>query len=604
MRNRKKHDPSRYRALVREARKDRRSKGKASDIHHLLDEARGLSDPYYTSLALFRLSDDVSLSVEEVVSTAEEGVSRAMDVDRDWRRAELLTELARRASKWGKRSSKEELDEARAGLYDMIVSAIDSIPKGKDRSDALCNAAKYLKVRHLARLLEMAVGNGEHTLTDGKSIIRVWARAARGESTSPMGPAEILKILNGISNIEVRSRLFGYLYHQLSKLDRGDFGNDIREAVRQSVETALSIADEEKRLDTLRYIVSVTGADEIGSLGDCIGEFERPEHGARLCSALGGRADRLGIDTAKNWFRKGIELAYQIRSPEERASIRLNLAEGMRRCGESEDGENVFREALRDCDDIPADTVKPKLAGRAARKAEKLDIVVNDFHPVPEKTENALPPEAEDTGCETDSVVPSQRHIMGLYNTYEGGLSPAHLRAVARVAPLCRAFDLDIALIGFPVDDVNVLVKRVVRETNIGKGGRFLREMAEQGRIRLHGPGEMLGGEREARDHAGFDAGSRTGEGTGEGTGKNIGTIVATTEHPDTEKSIQIEELLVSDDVSQVRLCLVMGLGKQGLPHFFLNSTRYHLELTGSNTPLETCTVMGIIAERLRRISQ
>jgi hypothetical protein len=43
-----------------------------------------------------------------------------------------------------------------------------------------------------------------------------------------------------------------------------------------------------------------------------------------------------------------------------------------------------------------------------------------------------------------------------------------------------------------------------------------------------------------------------------------------------------------------------MGLGKSGLPQSLLNQVQYHLELTGNNIPLETCTAMGVIAQQLR----
>jgi hypothetical protein len=42
-----------------------------------------------------------------------------------------------------------------------------------------------------------------------------------------------------------------------------------------------------------------------------------------------------------------------------------------------------------------------------------------------------------------------------------------------------------------------------------------------------------------------------------------------------------------------------MGLGKKGLPSSLLNKTSYHLELTGQNVSLETCTAMGIIAMKM-----
>ena len=47
------------------------------------------------------------------------------------------------------------------------------------------------------------------------------------------------------------------------------------------------------------------------------------------------------------------------------------------------------------------------------------------------------------------------------------------------------------------------------------------------------------------------------------------------------------------------RVCIIMGLGKRGLPQSLLDSVDYHLELTGSGVALETATAMGVIAAQM-----
>jgi hypothetical protein len=46
-------------------------------------------------------------------------------------------------------------------------------------------------------------------------------------------------------------------------------------------------------------------------------------------------------------------------------------------------------------------------------------------------------------------------------------------------------------------------------------------------------------------------------------------------------------------------ICLIMGLGRQGLPRSLLSSVPLHLELTRQNIPLETATAMGIMVQQL-----
>jgi hypothetical protein len=79
---------------------------------------------------------------------------------------------------------------------------------------------------------------------------------------------------------------------------------------------------------------------------------------------------------------------------------------------------------------------------------------------------------------------------------------------------------------------------------------------------------------------------------------------VATTSRPAKEKATSIENALEQARATHPleRLCLVMGLGKKGLPGSLLDKVDHHVELTGSGIPLETATAMGIIARELGQI--
>jgi hypothetical protein len=71
--------------------------------------------------------------------------------------------------------------------------------------------------------------------------------------------------------------------------------------------------------------------------------------------------------------------------------------------------------------------------------------------------------------------------------------------------------------------------------------------------------------------------------------------MVATTSHPDKQKSVELEDLA---EMAQ-DMCFLLGVGKLGLPMKMLNQAEYHLEFTGRNIPLETCTAMGILSHLL-----
>ena len=76
---------------------------------------------------------------------------------------------------------------------------------------------------------------------------------------------------------------------------------------------------------------------------------------------------------------------------------------------------------------------------------------------------------------------------------------------------------------------------------------------------------------------------------------------VATTSRPAKEKATSLEKALEQARATHPlkRLCFIMGLGKKGLPRSLLDNVEHHVELTGSNIPLETATAMGIIAREL-----
>jgi len=123
-------------------------------------------------------------------------------------------------------------------------------------------------------------------------------------------------------------------------------------------------------------------------------------------------------------------------------------------------------------------------------------------------------------------------------------------------------------------------VRQASKETSIGDSGRHVSDLAGEGRIHL-----VACDAKELPDWS------------------EIGLPVATTPEPDPSKRIDFPALPeAASAVGARNVCLVMGLGKHGLPPAWLKQIPHHLEITGRNVSLETATAMGILAERLRQV--
>ncbi len=163
------------------------------------------------------------------------------------------------------------------------------------------------------------------------------------------------------------------------------------------------------------------------------------------------------------------------------------------------------------------------------------------------------------------------RITLGLYNSYDPvRLHDIHRRSIARAAPVCYAFEMNLALFGFPLEgSFSGVVESLARDTTIGEGGRYIKLLAEEGRFGI------------------FDF-------PGRGFPPQLGVAVAATSKPAREKLLSPRAL--ARQARQGRSFLVvMGLGRRGLPREVLGMTKHHLELSGKGIPFETCTVIGML---------
>jgi hypothetical protein len=293
-----------------------------------------------------------------------------------------------------------------------------------------------------------------------------------------------------------------------------------------------------------------------------------PELKARLLCAIAAKLDKLGhSDKAAVRFDEAEVLAKTL-DEKRAAAVMKNITQGRERLGGRPVGAkpalNLPRPALRD--------VSPERPGASASMPS---------NPAATMPRAAMPTATATTSSSTAAAqpkTPQTRHILALVGTYEGKLAEPHLRAVARAAPLCWAFDLDLAFVAFP-GTIDEVVKQASK-SGIGEGAGYIERLQRAGRLHM-----IAGGDGEAK---------RLME---------LGHIIATTPQPMPGRSTDFATARKdAERFGHTRLVVLMGLGPKGIPANLLKDAPVHVELTGQNVSLETATAMGIIAERLRQV--
>jgi hypothetical protein len=528
------HPPSHMRALVQESRS-----GAGRPPLALLDEARDIQDPSFAAEALFHIAGDPRLKSGDAGRALQESLHFLAKVERGWRQAEVVEEMARKAAKL-------RSDPASAALADRFLQSLTDLvlqmPAGQAASKAIQAMAKAVPPGRRGDLLAKALRNTGSVLQDAKAVAD--------------GSPESVRAILASQDPAVRARLLAHLHvHHKSG------------TLAQALQEVQAVPDLD-RLELLRAIVaSIEAPADLHAVRAALAGG--PEERARALAALAGRADRLGDRAAAlAWFGEAAALAAEVPDAKARAAIRGNLAQGLERAGEAGRAAELSALAEQDKASAAAAATGARAAGESsAASAMRPTALSGSLTPAVEAT----PPPA---------AVQGHRHILALVDTYEGGLGEVHLRAVARAAPLCDAFGLGLALVGFPTDNLGALLKQAMAETNVGEGGRHIQDLVAGGHVHL-----VHATHRQMPDLSG------------------LGHPVATTPEPDPRKALDFGGCLAAAKAAAApRLVVLMGLGRKGLPASFLKAAPAHLELTGRNVSLETATAMGVIAERMRQL--
>ena len=296
---------------------------------------------------------------------------------------------------------------------------------------------------------------------------------------------------------DLRIKLLGYLHLQLNKS---------KIAIDQSpLEIALKYVDSE---EMLRYLVRVCSKPADLDLVELHLSNKTAEEAIPISIALIARADRKGWNQQAHKFAANAE---------------------------------KLIESLPDSD------LKSKFKSKLQITTDRLKDEIIPTTSLPKKP--MVP------------ISKSGKHTLGLYNTYGGNWNHPHYKAVFKAANLCSAFDLNMALIGFPEIKPERLVNEIKKEMRLPNEG-YLSQLLSNNRVRFF--------EKDIDESW-------------------AGAKVVTTENPDSKKLSRPEG----------EICMVMGLGPKGLPKSYVSKCKHHFEITGSGVGFETGTAMGAIAGHL-----
>jgi hypothetical protein len=167
------------------------------------------------------------------------------------------------------------------------------------------------------------------------------------------------------------------------------------------------------------------------------------------------------------------------------------------------------------------------------------------------------------------------RMTIALYNSYDPNkFREPHRRVIARTGDLAWAFDMNLALLGFPIpEEVKTpveIAEWVAGTTSIGSHGDYFLELAEKGRFSM------------------FPYPSK-------GFPPQLGEPILTTSKPDEKKRISVSGVaeMVKGGKS---ILLVFGIGPHGVPKDVAEIPKYHMDVTnGGGFSLETCTALGAV---------
>jgi hypothetical protein len=170
------------------------------------------------------------------------------------------------------------------------------------------------------------------------------------------------------------------------------------------------------------------------------------------------------------------------------------------------------------------------------------------------------------------------RITIGLYNAYDPKkFREPHRRVIARAGDLAMAFNMNLALFGFPIpEDTNTpmeVAEWVAGTTSIGDHGGNFMKLAEKGRfMKFPYPAK--------------------------GFPPQLGEPILTTSKPDKQKQVPLAQVVDMVERGQ-SILLVFGIGPRGVPKEPASIPKINLDITDEGYSLETCTALGAVCGAL-----
>ncbi|MGI6008653.1 MAG: DUF531 family protein [Methanomethylophilus sp.] len=170
------------------------------------------------------------------------------------------------------------------------------------------------------------------------------------------------------------------------------------------------------------------------------------------------------------------------------------------------------------------------------------------------------------------------RVTVGIYNAYDPkNFREPHRRVIARAGDLAMAFDMNLALFGFPIPETArtpvEIADFIAGTTSIGGHGANFQKLAEMGRF-------------------------QTFPFPNKGFPPQLGKVVLTTCKPNQKKQVKTSELVNLINGGQ-SILLVFGIGPHGTPKEVHEISDMDYEVTGGCFSLETCTALGAVCGKI-----
>ena len=153
-------------------------------------------------------------------------------------------------------------------------------------------------------------------------------------------------------------------------------------------------------------------------------------------------------------------------------------------------------------------------------------------------------------------------------------LSELHRRWIARVAPICKAYDLHLTLSNVKIDDSPIeFAKKIAPSTSIGKGGEGFIELAQKGKVQI----------------------------TNLPLPQNIGTMVVCTAKPEENKEKNMDYISKLSNDEKIALIFGCDEHQNQMTKKIRKESKHHLDITGKRIKLSLDGEIGAVTDILSK---